>query len=231
MVLKFLIIVPHGFCDASVPERHCDRRAMEEAMALKSLIESKNYSVDFFKADRYRSELDYNRKQAKPSSIRGQIRDLIKKYSTEKHHIIIFEMHSFPDNYTAYDFKGANVALLSIPRYEKEMNFVAEYIQKNTGLKIIPVKGTETNDIQWDSDESVSANINHYLIEFNENKKLFSDYDAAKIHPALLEGAIKFTQVKMTPWYIYAVVIILLLLFLFLLYSVLPQMHFGYLFP
>jgi hypothetical protein len=191
MGLKFLIIVPHGYCDETLNKRHCDRRALGEAKKLQTLIKSKKYSVDFFTADKFRHHIDYNRKQARYSIIRNEIRDLIKKYSSEGHHIVIFEIHSFPDNYTDYNFSDTKMGFISIPRYAQDMYFISEYINNSTGLKMSPTRGTETNDIQWDSSETVSKNINHYLVEFRENKEEFVVSDAAKISPVLLAGAIK----------------------------------------
>jgi hypothetical protein len=193
MTLRFLIIVPHGYCDSKVEVRHCDRRALEEANKLKALIESKGYNVDFFIADRFRAELDYNRKQARNSEIRNAIRSKLKEYKNDR--TIIFEMHSFPDNYSdeGYDFKDARVAFLSIPKYEDDMYFLTDYIQEKTGFEIIPQKGIHTNDVQWDT--SVMDNIHHYLIESRENKKDYPEEDSDIIIPYILEGALKRIEI------------------------------------
>lgn len=228
MGLKFLIIVPHGYCDESWARRHCDRRAMEEAEKLKNLVKSRGHTVDFFKADRFRCQLDYNRMKARYSPIRNKIRKLMEKYSADGHHIIVFEMHSFPDNYKdqGYNFEDGKLGMISIPRYENDMYFLSDYIQKNTGLKIVPLTGTKTNDVQWDSSETVSKNINHYLIEFRENKDAFADSDSDKIRPVLLEGAIKFA--KRQPRVVVmiaqvALTIIFLLLLAYLVLHKIPQ--------
>jgi hypothetical protein len=193
MTLRFLIIVPHGYCDSKVEVRHCDRRALEEANKLKALIKSKGYNVDFFIADRYRAEIDYNRKPARNSELRNAIRSKLKEYKNDR--TIIFEMHSFPDNYSdeGYDFKDARVAFLSIPKYEEDMYFLTDYVQKKTGFEIVPQRGINTNDVQWDT--SVMDNIHHYLIESRENKKDYPEEDSDMIIPYILEGALKRLEI------------------------------------
>jgi len=201
---------------------------LEEAEKLRDLVKSKGYSVDFFKADRFRCQLDYNRMKARYSPIRNKIRKLMENYNKGGHHIVVFEIHSFPDNYNdqGYDFEDGKLGMLSIPRYENDMYFLSDYVQKNTGLKIVPQTGTKTNDVQWDSSETVSKNINHYLIEFMENKDEFVDSDSDKIRPVLLEGAIEFA--KHQPRVVLVITqtvltIILLLLLVYLVFHKIPQ--------
>ena len=93
MSLKFLIIVPHGYCDECWTRRHCDRRALDEAEKLRDLVKSKGYNVDFFKDDRFRCQLDYNRMKVRYSPIRNKIRTLMENYNKGGHHIVVFEMH------------------------------------------------------------------------------------------------------------------------------------------
>ena len=195
MSLRFLIIVPHGYCDKKKETRHCDRRALEEANKLKSLIESKGHNVDFFIADRFRAEIDYNRKPSRDSAIRNAIHKKIIEYKDDR--IVIFEMHSFPDNYDdeGYDFKNSHVALVSIPKYEEDMYFLTKYIQEKTGFEIIAQQGVNTNDIQWDTSET-GGNIHHYLIESRENKTDYPEEDSDIIIPYILEGALE--RVKIT---------------------------------
>jgi hypothetical protein len=193
MTLRFLIIVPHGYCDGKIEVRHCDRRALEEANKLKALVESKGHKVDFFIADRFRAEIDYNRKPSRGSAIRNAIREKLIEYNGDR--VVVFEMHSFPDNYAdaGYDFKDARVALLSIPKYEEDMFFLTKYVQEKTGFEIVAQRGTETNDIQWDT--SNLGDIHHYLIEFRENKKDFPVEDSDIIIPYILEGALKRVEI------------------------------------
>lgn len=194
MALRFLIIVPHGYCDGKVEVRHCDRRALEEANKLKALIESKGHKVDFFIADRFRAEIDYNRKPSRDSVIRNAIRKKLTEYKDDR--VVVFEIHSFPDNYAdmGYDFKDARVAFLSIPKYEEDMFFLTSYVQEKTGFEIVAQRGTETNDVQWDTSE-ISDNIHHYLIEFRENKEDFPVEDSDIIIPHILEGALKRVEI------------------------------------
>ena len=194
MTLRFIIIVPHGYCDEKVEIRHCDRRALEEANKLKALIESKGHVVDFFIADRFRSQLDYNRKPSRDSAIRNAIRKKIREYKDDR--VVIFEMHSFPDVYAdeGYDFKDARVALLSIPKYEEDMYFLTKYVQEKTGFEIVAAKGVNTNDIQWDTNET-GDNIHHYLIESRENKTDYPEEDSDIIIPYILEGALKRVEI------------------------------------
>jgi hypothetical protein len=93
--------------------------------------------VDFFKANRLMCQLDYNRIKARYSPIRNKIRKLMKKYNKEGHHIVVFEMYSFTDNYNykGYNFEDGKLEMLSIPRYENDMYLLSAYVQKKHGIK------------------------------------------------------------------------------------------------
>ena len=102
--------------------------------------------------------------------------------------------------------------------------------KKNTGLKIVPQIRTKTNDVQWDLSETVSKNINHYLIEFRENKDEFVDSDSDKIRPVLLEGAIEFAKRQTRVVLVITqtvLTIILLLLLVYLVFHKIPQAEFA----
>ena len=95
--IKFIIFAPHSYCKNEENHiRHCDRRALKEALKLKDVIENNGYSVDFFQADRFRSEIDYNRSPARLYDIRIKFRELVKKYHQQGYQTVVFEMHSFP---------------------------------------------------------------------------------------------------------------------------------------
>ena len=96
MDVKFIIFAPHSYCkNDENPVRHCDRRALKEALELKNIIESRGYKVDFFQADRFRSEIDYNRFPARTYDIRIKFRELVKKYHQQGYHIVVFEIIHF----------------------------------------------------------------------------------------------------------------------------------------
>lgn len=196
MGLKFLIIVPHGFRDPTIEVRHNDRRAMEAARKLESVIKSIGHTSDFYVADTHRSTIDYNRSVARNTPLRIQIRNKIKEYAEQGHYIVVFEMHSFPDGYKFYDFEDSHIAFLSIPRYESDMRVITDYLNKNTKLKIIPIQGTLTNDIQWDTSETVKCNLDHYLIEFHEDETKLPSSEMNPVFPALITGVIEHIQYK-----------------------------------
>ena len=175
MNIKFLIIVPHGFRDSRIKLRHNDIRALETAEKLQKKISSMGYSSDFYVADKLRSTIDYNREVSRFTHLRNNIRRKLHGYHSKGDYIIVLEIHSFPDNYTFYDFKGSSIALLSIPEYFNKANLLSKYVNKNTKLNTIALEGTETHDIQIDTSKEIPDNIEHYLIEFHENKSVLSD--------------------------------------------------------
>jgi hypothetical protein len=185
MDIKFIIVVPHGYCKDRL-ERHCDRVAKQESEKILNKLKSLGYDPAYFIADRYRSEMDYNRMAARDSPMRNDVRQLVKNYTDEKKKVIIFEVHSFPGKlYTFYDFDDADFAFLSIPRYSNDAVNMVNAIVKNT--KVVPkhVQSTETNDIQFDL-ATVSNKLQHYLIEFNETK-----VQSADIYDVIVNTAIK----------------------------------------
>ena len=91
MEIKFIIFAPHSYCkNDENPVRHCDRRALKEALELKDIIESRGHTVDFFQADRFRSEIDYNRSPARTYDIRKRFRELVKKYHNQGYYVFLY---------------------------------------------------------------------------------------------------------------------------------------------
>jgi len=203
MDIKFIIIVPHGYCGERTI-RHCDRVAKQESEKILNKLKSLGYDPAYFIADRYRSEMDYNRMIARDSPMRNDIRKLVKNYVAEKRKIVIFEVHSFPGKlYTFYDFDDADFAFLSIPRYSHDAINMVEAIVRNT--KVVPkhVQSTETNDIQYDLAE-VSNKMQHYLIEFNEDKMQSND-----IYDVIVNTAIKTALRNPSIYWVVLVLIVL----------------------
>ena len=196
MELKFIIIVPHGFNDPSITVRHNDVRALDVAKKLESIIKELGYVPDFYVADIHRATVDYNRKPSRGMPLRIEIREKIKQHHQEGHYVVVFEMHSFPPGYDFYDFKDSPVALLSIPRYEKDMKIITDYLNKNTDIKTIPVPSTLTNDIQYDTSENIKKNIDHYLIEFHEDEKELKTSQIDNMLPILVEGVTNYIKCK-----------------------------------
>ena len=134
-----------------------------------------------------RSEIDYNRSPARTYDIRIKFRELVKKYHQQGYYIVVFEIHSFPGK-LYQRFGDADIGFFSIPKYEKDMYFLADHLRKKTKLKLSPLQSKYVNDIQWDTSEVAKNNISHYLIEFNEddiNKKF------PNLHQTILEGALE----------------------------------------
>lgn len=202
--IKFIIIVPHGYC-GDIAMRHCDVVAKKQSEKILNKLKSMGYDPAYFIADRYRSEMDYNRMVARNTTLRNDVRNLVKKYAAENCNIVIFEVHSFPGKlYTFYDFDDADFAFLSIPKYSNDADNMVDAVIKNT--KVVPkhVQSTETNDIQFDL-ENISNKIQHYLIEFNEDKT-----QSADIYDVIIETSIKIaTCYPRTYWVILAIVILL----------------------
>lgn len=227
MEIKFIIFAPHSYCkNDENPLRHCDRRALKEAHELKNIIESGGHMVDFFQADRFRSEIDYNRSPARTYDIRIKFRELVKKYYQQGYYVIVFEMHSFPGK-LYQRFGDADIGFFSIPRYEKDMYFLADYLRKKINLKISPLQSKDVNDIQWDTSEVAKNNISHYLIEFNEddiNKKF------PNLHQTILEGALERLNLHkkkggailytINIYYIFIILVIVLVILVIYYYSV-----------
>ena len=119
--------------------------------------------MDFFPSDRLRSEGDYNREVSRSTPWRNNIRNVIKSHIDSGYRVIVFEIHSFPSNYSYFD--PDCLGMFSIPSREKNMNFLSDFINKHSTIKVCPVKTQDINDLQWDFN---GLKIDHYFIEFSE---------------------------------------------------------------
>lgn len=227
MGLKFIIIVPHGFNDPSITLRHNDIRALGIAKKLESIIKELGHVPDFYVADTHRVTVDYNRKPSRDMPLRIAIREKIKQHHREGHYVVVFEMHSFPLGYDFYDFKDCPVALLSIPRYENDMKIIADYLNKNTDIKIISVPSTLTNDIQYDTSENIQKNIDHYLIEFHEDEKELKTSQIDNMLPILVEGVTNYIKCKQSKSVkIISICLVVLIVLLFIVFLCIGHSYF-----
>ena len=183
---KYVVIVPHGFCSKENSVRHCDRRATEEAKKLGERLTSMGLVYDMFVADRLREKVDYNRGVARQYKLRRDIRGVIEGYVASGHKVVVFEVHSFPGVfYTHHPFKNCQVALISIGRYYEAAQRVSNHIRKGTGYVVYCEETSDTNDIQWET-SLLGGEIDHYLIEFNEDKTVLTSKQSDNVHAFLI---------------------------------------------
>ena len=206
---KILIIAPHSKCQTV--KRDCDLRAKEIAENMEKIAKDAGYEVMLFESDTLRINNDYNRKESFDTEWRQKIRDYIEK--NKDYPIIIYEMHSFPNNDT--EFNDSQMAFVAIDEYYDYAEEMLEYL-KNIGIKASSdINNTRVVNLMIDTTQYDNIK-RHYLIEINEDKKILNESDTRM---ALME--IFFTS--LLPSYMlfcrkyfgYLVVIILLLILFF----------------
>lgn len=189
---KFTLITPHGFCNDN-KTRHCDRRAPDATKKIIKVLEDNNYNFSSHMADKLRQTGDYNRKVTRNTPYRNKIREEL--INNQKNNLvnIILEIHSCPEYYPYYnDLDGKDIGLLSIPKYEKQMEHLSQYMKDKLNYDICTVKSTETNDIQWDTSECLdSDNTVHILIEFREGKQNTDEF-----YKSLIDGVVELSTMK-----------------------------------
>lgn len=189
-MIKFIVVVPHGLCNPTLPYRHCDRRAKKASEIIKNMLTKKNLPYEYIFADKYRSEIDLNREPARGYRFRERVREEIIKASNAGYYVVVLEIHSFPEGYVEYsNFKDMDIGLISIPRYSMDMYELAKYVNSKTGFNLDAQPGINTNDIQWDTSTLPVKNISHYLIEFKEDKECSED-----VYDALIEGSMRLIK-------------------------------------
>lgn len=175
---KIIIITPHSYC-VNLPYRHCDARATEEATKIIKILENKGINFDYYKADRFRYYIDYNRKCSRTYKLRRDIEKKIKYYKGVGHNVIILEIHSFPLGYDAYDIRDRPIAFLTTPHYAQKTNEIVKKINEQLDFPVLQFTGTKTNDIQLTTEK---YGITHYLIEFNESKEKLTTEQSDNFH-------------------------------------------------
>jgi hypothetical protein len=170
---KILIIAPHGYC-ADVAERTCDTRAAEIADNLAALAAGMKYDVKLFQSDVLRIEHDYNRKESFDTPWRQSIRDYIELNS--KYPIIIYEIHSYPKEFTEFD-KDSQMALLAINEYYDDTKKMYDYL-RHTGIRVSDnINRTRVVNLMVDTTKYNNIK-HHYLLEFNEDKEILTDKES-----------------------------------------------------
>lgn len=168
MKLKYIIIVPHGYC-ISNKIRDCDIVAKNRSLVLLSNLKSRNIEVEYFISDRLRSEIDYNRKESESSDLIKRFTDTIKSNIKNGYKIVILEVHSFPKNVNMFDnLQNPEIGFISIPKYYDDMLKLADYMNTKVPESTGYTRGTMDNYLQYIT-QNMSDDIKHYLIEFSEN--------------------------------------------------------------
>lgn len=180
---KIIIITPHSYC-VDLPYRHGDMRATEEALKLMMLLENKGLSFDYFKADRFRHHIDYNRACSRTYKLRRDIDKRIKYYKGIGHDVIVLEIHSFPLGYDAYDIKDKPIAFLATPHYTEDTKKVVSELNKKLNFPVLEFVGVKTHDIQH---STAKYDLKHYLIEFHEKKDKLTEEQSVHFHAALVD--------------------------------------------
>jgi predicted N-formylglutamate amidohydrolase len=216
MLPKFIIVVPHGLCNPELQYRHCDRRAKEASEKFRNILEKRNLPYEYFLADKYRSEIDLNRSQARDYDFRKNVRNAVLKSNNQGHHTIILETHSFPDNYYEYNnFDEMDIGLISIPRYEREMFAMAKYVKKKINFDMSPKQGIHTNDIQHDTHNTLgeSSHTSHYLIEFKEDVECDDN-----VYETIIDASLDYIKHGGKPpiYYTYYILVVLLIIILYI---------------
>ena len=178
---KIIIITPHSYC-VDLPYRHGDTRSTEEALKIMKILENNNITFDYYKADRFRSLIDYNRAYSRTYKLRRDIDKKIKYYKGIGHNIIILEIHSFPLGYDAYDIKDNPVAFLTTPYYTEKTNEMVQKINKQLDFRVLQFTGDKTHDIQLSTEK---YNITPYLIELHENRAKLTTEQSDNFHKVL----------------------------------------------
>ena len=179
---KIIIITPHSYCE-NLPFRHGDMRAEEEATKLMDMLKNKKLTFDYYKADRFRSDIDYNRACSRTYKLRRDIDRRIKYYRGVGHEVIILEIHSFPLGYDVYDIRDRPIAFLSTPYYARNTKRVVSHLNNKLDFPILHFVGVQTHDIQLSTEK---YGIQHYLIEFHEKKDKLTPEQSDKFHKALI---------------------------------------------
>ena len=122
-------------------------------------------------------------------------------------------------------FGDADIGFFSIPRYEKDMYFLADHLRKKTKLKLSPIQSTDVNDIQWDTSKNIKNNISHYLIEFNEDD---IDKKFPNLHQTILDGALERLNIikggtipyNINIYYIFILIVLVLVILVIYYFSI-----------
>ena len=131
---KIAFTVPHG-CSKKTPV--CDENADLIALKTAEILNCENV----FLSRQNRLILDMNRNKSRNSAFRKHIKNFIDKYDA-----IIFDTHSFPNEYQ--DFGNVDIAVfdMSPSKDDKISRFFVKEFKKN-GFKTSLICGLDINDI------------------------------------------------------------------------------------
>ena len=188
--MHYIIIVPHGWCEAT-SLRHCDRRALLEARRLEQIIKNNGQSYSFFMADRRRSQLDHNRRAARGSSLRNKI---ISKIRSIEGDVIVFEVHSFPTGYPDFDFGeyDAGFLTLPLPKYVAKQKKLSELLTQN-GFphKWYPCPESKLPlDLLIHIEELNKPNLSHFMIECRE----YGEINRKSLYSKMVHGSAEYNK-------------------------------------
>lgn len=170
-----LIIAPHSLCKKfnNVFDkdfyRSCDIVSEKGARLLNKLSLELGYETKLFLSDMKRIDEnnkiinDYNRKDTRGSEWRIKIKNFINEKFIENKDIIIYEMHSFPNNSTK--FKNNDIGLVSINNYKKETCELFKYLKNRKCYKFINDLDTFKNIEEFNNvNTKKPININDIII-------------------------------------------------------------------
>ena len=147
--MRVIISVPLGFCPISIT-RACDKKAMLFANSIKAGIESAGIEVDFFVADRPRSEVDSNRREGRETGFRKKLDERLSERECDD---ILLDVHSAtPDALTDFPsrkivpFEAYLLEMSGLPEDDAFNRSLYEYL-KRSDVDVYLRHGTNENDI------------------------------------------------------------------------------------
>ena len=168
--MRVIISVPHGFCPVSIT-RACDKRAKLFADTIRAGIESAGIEVDFFVADRPRSEVDSNRREGRETGFRKKLDERLSERECDD---ILLDIHSAtPDALTDFPsrkivpFEAYLLEMGGFPEDDAFNHALYDYL-KERGVDVHLRHGTNENDIVVRAIEEFCIHRTS-LVEINES--------------------------------------------------------------
>ena len=156
--MQVVVTAPHAFC-RNVVERDCDRVASRAASYLAASLTKRGHMVSVVTAWTPRAKLDLNRRTARRSEFRRDLRELLAVNQ------VLFDVHSFPA-----DTKWAGVKEDEAPELVLLDNGPSPWCalgKKLQGVHFAFLEGdAKLNDIVLEAREKGLAAL---LLEFNES--------------------------------------------------------------
>ncbi len=165
-----IITASHSLC-RNKRDNLCDRKTFEIAKKLEDKIQSTtNVVPTVYLSNVFRDIIDLNRIESRKTTWRNQIKEDITKalINDNVKHIIVFDIHSFPNG---FGFGTSLVILNNLLSKKEGSRLYNNLIDDNVpGIKMLI--GSDKNDIQLElehMDQHYSKNIDTFLLEFSDN--------------------------------------------------------------